>query len=342
MPRFPLALGATIVLVACATASSSEKSMASENHTSTWCIGHFLVDLPTGARVKVDGSYYNVEVEQQGQAKDFSAIEGSLRKRAAELDAKKTQVPDSPLARKMKVDGYLSVAPTRLLGFTATSEEAVLAYHSTEGSGAFIAELHKLYGNEHYRFQEKHSGAGRYPAVRDALIQTAGRFKPLRPGEVPTSSGFCVGEGLFVEEGRQDVGGRATLYATFPQHPEVKFSVDLSGLHKADNEPSLADRVGGELAHLSSQTQGLNTIRRGKESYGGQLGYEIDISAPRGGGGRIYKYFWSAQGVPKDPLRPFIEAQLITDESAKATLNDEQIDDLWKSMVGSLRLRSER
>ncbi len=312
--------------------------------TKTVCVGHLLVDVPVGADVRITGSYRAISVERVKDQKGFSGMKASVEDKANDLRNKpmKRDSGGDALDRKFGVDPEVSYAATRLIGIKhEESHQIAVGYHDKSSSDRFTAEIHRLIDDGHYVFATKNVGADKYPAVSDSVARAADRYVPLKNGEVPKQPGFCIGNGLFREDGVHDVGGDATLVVRLREHPSFTFTIDLSGLQRRPKESPLKDRIDGDLALLSQFSSDVKTLRRGKVEYAGQLGYEIDISAPSEDhpGTRMQKFFWGAEGILKNHNYPLIEAQLIIGDSGPSALTDDAAQALWLGLMSSLRVR---
>ncbi len=335
-----VALGCSVSFLAVA----GVRTMVSDDAVRTVCVGHFLLDVPISADVQITGSYRAVSVERVMGRTSFAAMKSKLQGRAGILEgaSMRRDAGGDALDRKFGVDPEKTYAATRLIGIQyEEGRQVAMGYHDKTSSDGFTVELHRLIEDGHYQFTTKNVGADKYPAVRDSVGRAADRYVPLKNNAVPSEPGFCVGNGLFREDGSRDVGGDATLVVRFPQHRGMVFTVDVSGLLKTPKESPLRDRVDGDLALLSRFSSSVKTLRRGKVEYAGQSGYEVDISAPseRGSGVRMQKFFWGAEGTPGDPLHPLIETQLITDESGRSMLTDGEAEVIWSGLMTSMRLR---
>lgn len=323
---------------------STEVVMAGEQ-ARTVCVGHFLLDVPKDASVRATGSYRAVTVEKLGSTDDFEEIETEARRKAASLEGQKTErkPDDDDFDRGFGIDPTTTFSATRLVGVDVdpSRQQTVVGRHVANGSAAIEVVLTRLLAGAKYAFSVQGGGADKYSAIRESLARTVDRYTPLRPNEIPTQPGFCVGDGVFQEDGPQDVGGDATLIVHFLQHPNVTFSVDVAGLMQPSEEPSLEGRISGDLGMLARFSSQVKTLQRGKVRYAGQDGYEIAISAPSEGmdGTRMQKFFFGAEGIPRDARHPFMEVQLMTGETGPSPLTDEQAKVLWQELMGSLRLR---
>lgn len=306
------------------------------------CIGHFQLELPASARVSITGSYKGIEVEREPGSGDFSDLVRGLRARADALGARAVErdAYAEAIYRSGGVDPAGLFGETQLLGFDVDEEgrTVALGYHKKSGSPGIAVEVHKLLEQGRYRFETENLGAQQYDAVRNGVLRASSRFHPLEPGQVPQQSGFCVGNGMFVEDGPDDVGGDATLVAHFPEYPHVTFSVDVSGILSPSKEGGLQSRIDGEMGFLSRIAPGVRTLRRGERPYAGQDGFLMAVAA-EDEDGRVVKYFWGADGVPRDRQRPLVEVQLMVGESGPSELSEDEVGALWDSLMAGFRLR---
>ncbi|GAA3926629.1 T6SS immunity protein Tli4 family protein [Luteimonas lutimaris] len=329
-------LGA-VLSVSCSTAGTVDARQQATGKAV--CVGHHALRLPATADVRISATYSGLGVRDEGKA-EWQQVELSLRDQARE--AKVLPSPGSERARALYraagVDPDVAFADSRLVGFDVQGEQAVIARHAQ--SSGYSIEVHRMYGGHHFVFEGSHANAGQYPVVRNGVLAAVARFTPLASGEVPDSGGFCTGNGMFALKGRNDVGGDTSLYVTFPEYPGLHFSMSLYGLVARGDEPSFLERVGRGLFELRMSGGKVRTLHRGTRTHAGQKGKLVAISMPleNGGEGRAYKYFWHADGVPQDPFRPEIEAEMMTDTDA-SSVDGETIEALWQQIMGSLQPR---
>ena len=304
------------------------------------CVGHHRLLLPVGANAKVSATYKGLSVREEGRA-DWDLVVASLRARGrkAGSSASPRDADAEALYRAAGIDPSTAFSDSGLVGLDISDRHAVIAEHENQTS-EFVIEAHRLYGDLHFAFQGKSSQAANYARVRDGVLEDMARFTPYPANGIPKSNGFCTGNGVFALKDRHDVGGDAQLYVTFPAHPGLKFSLNLYGLVERSKEPSFMERVGRDLAELGGIGGNVHTLHRGSREYAGQKGQLVAISMPGedGGSGNAYKYFWHADGVPQDPFRPEIEAEMMTDTDA-SSVDGETIEALWQQIMGSLQPR---
>lgn len=318
---------------------AEESSVALGRHV---CVGHMTLELPASAEVRLSGSYRGIRVER-GESAGSREMVDELGARAEQMRGRK--VEQDPRAAALYRSGGVDPDPlfgeSQLLGFDLDQEQAlaILGYHDEPGKPSIIVELHRIYGQAHYILRAENMGADRYEAVREGMLRAASGFQPLHEEEIPEGPGFCVGDGLFVEESSGDVGGDATLVATFPEFSGVTFSIDVSGVAApASKEGGLWTRIARGMGQLARVAAGVRTLRKGTERYAGRRGHLIAISVDDEGE-RLQKFFWSAEGVPGDARQPTIEIQLMAGASGPSPLGDDEVGALWDSLLAGLRQR---
>lgn len=321
----------------CTTAVGRDKAV---NAGKVVCVGHHQIRLPANANATVTATYAGLSVRDKGAA-EWEEVESSLRARArrAESSASPRSARAEAIYRAAGGDPDKAFAASGLVGFDVSDQQAIIAEHVRKSS-EFAFEAHRLYGRRHFVFQGKHNEAGDYASVRDGVRKSVSRFTPLATGEIPASTGFCTGNGVFELRDRRDVGGDAQLYVTFPTHPGLKFSLSLYGLVERSKEPPFMERVGRDLMELGGLGGNVRTLHRGAREYTGQKGALVAVSMPleEGRGAYAYKYFWHADGEPQDPFLPEIEAELMTDADA-SSVDADTIEELWQQIMGSLQAR---
>jgi len=291
---------------------------------------------PTGS-----ATYRGLSVRDEGKA-SWPQVESSLREQAREAGASPSPGDEYARAiyRAAGADPDKMFADSQLVGFDVQAGQAVIARH-TEGANYSI-EVHRVHAGRHLVFKGSSSNAARYPSVRDAVLDTVSRFVPLAPGDIPDSDGFCTGNGVFALKARDDVGGDASLYVTFAEYPGLRFSLSLYGLSERGDKPSLMERVGRSVVLLALSGGTIRTLHRGSRRHAGQDGALMAVSMPLEGGGqgRAYKYYWHAVGVPLDPFRPEIEAELMTGTD-KSSVDGDTVERLWRQIMESLESRAQ-
>lgn len=314
------------------------------------CIGRFVIDLPAGASARIDSSYRFIESQKPKQVDSFEQVKHQLEVRAKDLQTH--QIQRSPrhdaMARAGGFDPDKLYGKTQLLGFDIDDslQQAVLGYMPDPTSSGIISEVHKIFNGMDYVFKFEDAGADNYAKDRQILWAAATSFTPLNNRTTPTKPGFCVDGGMFADSGKPPVKESFTLVVRFADHPDAQFVIDAHAIDAVNkDEPSLRHRVDSELNILRANVQGrVGVIDRGDLAAAGQNGYQIGISAPyeEVPGTQIRKFFWSADGVPNDVTRPFMEVDMTiqpTDDGKSTIKTDAEAKALWDQLIGSLRIR---
>lgn len=313
------------------------------------CIGRLVIDLPAGTSTSIDASYHFIEPQKPKQVDSFEQVKQQLDARAKELEAHKIhRTPDDDLmARAAGYDPEKIYGKTQLIGFNVDDslQQISLGYQPKSDEFGSITEVYKIVGQQAYVFKSKIISADKYPATHQALWSAATSFTPLNNRTLPTKPGFCVDGGMFADSGKPPVKESFTLVVRFADHPDAQLVIDAHAIDAVNkDEPSLRHRVDGELNILRANVQGkVGVIDRGDLAAAGQDGYQIGISAPYDlVPGTVRKFFWSADGVPNDVTRPFMEVDLTiqsTDVGKSTIKDDAEAKALWEQLLHSLRIR---
>lgn len=324
--------------------------MVETTNAGPLCVGRMLAIFPASLETAVHATFDYTESRQPKPVASFEAVRLRLKALSDEYGEKKvTRDPYADkLARAAGLDPNKLSGPTQLLGFREddVAKQVLIGYQPDTSSIGMIVEVHKVGGGSDYTFRSKFDGADAYPLISQRVWNAALHFQPLTRGEIPTSPGFCVAGGMFADAGHAPLHESFTLVATFKDHPDARFVIDANAINTPDtDEPSLKHRVDSELGILRANVDGhVSVLVRGEREAAGQKGYQIGLSVPNDTvpNTTAYKFFWSADGTPKDATRPALEISLtIQPESDKpASFADaKQVEALWDELLGGLRIR---
>lgn len=336
------------LLGSCVTELSAKDQPVMNDHikTNVICAGRLFIDVPRSVKVKLIGSYRSIDVKQVGYVKEFAEIDEEVKRRADDLRAVKMKGKDDPDSVWNAHEKDQMIADSRLVGMGTYPDKSssVIGFHEEDYNVGIVVELHKILDGTHFAFSMKSKGADKYSFARDRLIEAADRFAPLKPNEIPQRPGFCVDDGIFVDQGAPEANEEFTLVLEFPKHPDVRFSIESIAIDEPDDEEPLERRADRDLALMRENAGSVQVINRGKREAAGQRGYEIAISAPSDAveGGRMRKFFWGAQGVPNDVSRPFLEVDMTispTEKTGGTFADDAQAREFWDRILSSLRIR---
>lgn len=314
------------------------------------CIGRFLVDLPADAQASDSSSYQWITPHKPVRVTSFARVQQQIDGQANEFRTVR-MIRNSYADELMRAGGGdpdKAYGNTQLVGLNVDvpSQEIAIGYHPDPKKPNITTVIHKVIGQRDYSFDSQDLGADDYPNTLRTLRNAAAQFRPRVIGEMPRVPGFCFDGGMFADTGPPPLRESFTLVVTFPSHPDVRFVIDARTIVKVDkDEPSLKHRVDGELGVLRASVDGhVGVLARGDLNIAGQDGYQIAISAPYDlvPNTRMLKFFWSADGVPNDVTRPFIEIDMTVQptDDGKATIEDDaQAKALWEELIRGVRIR---
>jgi len=298
----------------------------------------------------MSASYKAVDIEKPKAVSSFVTLKDELTARSKKFAAT-DMVRDSYGDRIMKAGGLdpdVMYGKTQLLGFDINDSrhQIMIGYHPKVDDSSILVQIHQFANGKDQVFQSKNIGANTYPRVRSNLLTVAQQFEPINNRDIPTKPGFCIDGGMFVDAGKPPVNEHFTLVVTFPDHPDVQFSIDANAIDQVNkDEPSLKHRVDDDLRMMrANYSGGVSVLERGEKAAAGQEGYQVAISAPYDNvpGTHIRKFFWSADGVPNDVTRPFMEVDLTiqpTDDGKSTIKDDAEAKALWDTLIQGIRIR---
>lgn len=340
----------SLAVIVCSPQAKGVAPPMTSQSSHEFCVGRLSVELPAGAIVALRANYKAVDIEKPKTFRSFDTLKNELEARSKKL-ASVEMVRDSygdRISRAGGLDPDAMYGKTQLLGLEIddAQHQVLIGYHPKVDDSDILVEVHEFADGKDHIFQSKNIGANTYPRVRANLLTAAKQFKLINNRSMPDQPGFCADGGMFVDAGKPPVNERFTLVLTFPSHPDVQFSIDANAIDQVDKgEPSLKHRVNDDLKMMrANYSGGISVLERGELSAAGQKGYQIAISAPYDNvpGTHIRKFFWSADGVPNDVTRPFMEVDLTiqpTDDGNSTIKDDAEAKALWEALIGSLRIR---
>jgi hypothetical protein len=250
--------------------------------------------------------------------------------------------------RRGGVDPNLLYAKSRLIGFIADEAKSILVmgYHTKNDLPESKIYVYLVADNKKITLSLLDNGAERYPRVASSMVESIERFQLIGAKTAPTKPGFVVEGGIFADQGKPFVLEEFTLTLKFPEHPDARFFLSSRAIREEDkDEPSLSTRAGREINMLRENAPGLKVLAKESRRAADQKGYWVGISAPYDSevpGGRLRKFFWSADGVPNDVTRPFLEMELMiepTKETGSTFKDDKEAEEFWDRMLDSLQIR---
>jgi hypothetical protein len=307
-------------------------------HMKTACVGRFLIDLPASmdyshSRAYMDGLWIS------GQEETQQAFEARVLARQAAIDA----VPNQQGKKNMeKIEAYDNNGFTGkifIFGRDITKGEengkpvdwvnvALEAYvHSHGKSFTFTTDAYDV-------------------DLTGDLRRLIDKLRLVSEKEIPTAAGFCFGPGMFVDPLPADFTEGVTLFAGFPDHPDLAMALDTrAGL--GPRGPGPLDRYERVRAEEPLWQKPLfKELRKRKRKIDKIEGDEILIRGNELNFVTVYAFDWEVYGTQHDVFVPFMHLEISTGHPVHAGarpvtsfLGEEALIQLWDKIMSSLRAR---
>lgn len=167
-----------------------------------------------------------------------------------------------------------------------------------------------------------------------------------RSNEVPSTPGFCIAHGMISDEGSSK---NESIKARFRLKSRPDIVIDIATKRNPGTPPELLlsrkPSVFSALGVLGATLSGISTLREGDRKVGGMPGQEWLLKAPNDDGHQAHLFTWEAPGLRRDALHPQVRIDLQSANNdggrdpSPASLTNQQMLELWESILSSLRLR---
>ncbi|KAA0086036.1 hypothetical protein CIW54_15575, partial [Paraburkholderia sp. T12-10] len=301
--------------------------------TKTYCMGRYLVDVPTDAQINGQAYMYRFGlIETDASIETALAFQQKMDEREVELRGGKHK-------KRYALVGVRR--PSSTIRIFELSTELIVG--SSAGFGAYVWDDGRTFSMEETAYD---------PAVfGDILAELQERLLPhLRarsPDDIPTEPGFCLKDGFISNDGTTPQFEDAAITFKFVQWPGVLVSIETTTVTKP-GEPALLQRVdsSGVWETFKDVVSQVRTLRRGQRAINGRAGEEILLTLPTDGGYRLHQFHWEAQGTEVgNGLKPTLTVELesgMTRENgvpARPRLTDAQAIELFDAVANSVRPR---
>lgn len=313
---------------------NSAQASESISSASTFCTGHFLIDMPVGS--VVSGGNYRYDYARLDKPKPMSRedFETEMSAKEKTLRSTKHEVEPSLLRLLIKPDPYSWIFAHWEYNF---SENIVLVdgYRWIDGTRFLFRSKAGM--------SKPPSGTKSYQ--EDAIDRMQAILAGLRKRsthEIPTEPGYCF-EGGFIANPEWEME-EAAIDIDIAGHPDAFVSVWFYPLSRRAHSAPLLDRVGGVLQALGRMATSVHVLRRGDRQVGPYKGQEFLVTAPSSGGLRGHSFIWETEGDGTLDT-PALKIELTTGHRDKngnpqqSKLTDEQAMKLWDEVLNSFRLR---
>lgn len=308
-----------------ATADAKEHQMTTGN--KTYCLGRYLMDLPSDAQVRASYTFARGDVRTY---RNVSADQFETQVAGREAELKQTPHIQG---------GGMFVERTDL------AQGRVVLTSWSSPTSRYLYQYERFIHLEPERVLYVLSGQGDADKAAGSLGYSRSLAETVRfraPGEIPVEPGFCIDSGLIQRSklNREEV----TADVRLPGYPSVTLtfmsyvtgSPDRDLLRRASTIPPGYEEVAARM----------QTLRRGNRDLGQVKGQELLVRGD-GEGKKAYEFLWESQGRPDSLEYPFLSLQLSTtgesDEEGEVIDapfgSNEEVIDLWDAILESLRLR---
>lgn len=335
-----------VLVLACTAAGCSNHEKEKRaltpamGRTQTYCLGRFLVDLPTGLK-----PLYNTEGGADdatlyfGKTEDFTTVdigvvgEGMDTERFKQLIKKRSE--------RISADTNYDVNASMLVSEMDLSDSQTLLnyYSNPDIADVQVHELQMLVGDVHVALKAKSYSAKSIPDVLAQLKQVASKVVKVETAS-NSPTGFCLGP-VVVNAGNDYEIATFSFQGRELKHQDVQLELRTNTFNRSEEQASLIKRGESRMSEF-----GLNpkVLEKGKitlatlpaEQWLGRFEEE----------GRVLLGF-HAETTERAPSqdRPHLHIELSTGDEvangdkATSSLSDDEAQQVWESVVSSVRLR---
>lgn len=328
--RSTLTLLATLALAVPAFAQSQGDSMKSAPQSRTYCLGRFLIDLPSDAEIVSQTAEYRwkkIEVKRQLSSESFQAM---IAEKEKTLRGTKHEKEPSLLKHISRNDDGNSVV--------------MVFWKEPDSDHLYETEASKWQKGSRFLVRGQVS-VDKVPIAIDLANRSLSELRYRDPKEIPAEPGFCVEQGFFAGEPAMPHYEYAYVYFRLKAHPDVVVTATTRMVMKDDHE-GLLDRIDRKSKDtgLLELLNRIKVLRRGKHPAGDIPGEDYLQSIPTGETFSTHTFFWESIAQTKNLYAPEISVEF---ESGKINIGgysapsvtDKQAIELFDSIVNSIRVR---
>ncbi|WP_293936607.1 T6SS immunity protein Tli4 family protein [Iodobacter sp.] len=315
--------------------------------TKPVCFGRFIIQVPESAVVAWGGTAVEVGiVTYLGQG---AKIPAEIKEKTDEISAiKHSKEPssligvfDGPNKNSKIVVGYKDRHSNTSLQIFSFIQLGKDAFVQTSKPTLFERDSNK-------KWVVNKDG---YKKNIYILQEIASLLRLRSETEIPSEQGICIESG-FVPEANGKYYERTSIGFSFPEYPDVRFSISAVKTDQPRQQDSLESSLkeGAENAGLFGLTSLFNRIkvlRKGERKIGDWDGAEQLSWMPPDEKGMpwTHEFKFKSIGVAKDMFRPYIDMELSTGVSKNSrgvnepSLKDDEAIALWDKFTASIKTR---
>ena len=314
--------------------------------TQPVCFGRFIIDIPASAQVNWGPT--TVEDTISTYTDQGAWLPKAIKEKVAEIEAERHLEEPS-----MLIGVFEGAQPPDkiVVGYSSFETSGLVQLHSYMRRGkhvfvqsAPVAVLEDLPGGQG---EDKNS----YKKYVEGMQDIGRRLRVREESEIPSESGLCIEAG-FVGDGAKPDFEMVSIGFSFPEYPDVRFSVRTSKTDRPNETNSLAWSLDKGQAFAEASGKGslysrIKILRRGERQMAGWEGEEALARMPRVSDEipSVHEFLFKSIGVAHDALRPQIDMELSTGvdldtkSSNQPSLTDEEAVALWDKLTSSIRVR---
>jgi hypothetical protein len=306
----------------------------------TICVGRYLVDVPAQSatslsRERIAGfAVESVEEDETAFRERIAAREATI----ADNSDRATGVAPSGMvsARDLRVPGIIG----RALVFGRRRIHAIKDGRRVDEELVSV-EAHAHIGGVSFSLFKEIAGE----ADIDLASLLLARLQLREENEIPPVPGFCIEHAIFTEPLPLHRTEHAVLHLGLPGHPDLKLTfASMPG--DASDHGLLARTAEVDADASAEELLRVSKLRSDKRRINGLEGEEVVERVREYNFTTGYAFNWETQGLPDDPLRPFLSLEMQTGISARpggkpvdTSLHEDALLALWDSIASSIRLR---
>lgn len=304
----------------------------------TACVGRFLIDLPA----TMDFSYGQVFIDGlwvSGQEEAREAFDARVLARQTEIEGERNELGQKNLERLDQYNDNGFVGKILVFGRSITKGQ--------ENGRPVEWRSVKLEAYVHSNGKSFNFKADGYdPELVGDLRKLIDKLRLVPAKELPTAAGFCFGPGMFVDPLPAELTEGVTIFAGFPDHPDLALALTT----RAGTEPDKEDRLARDTAVDAEmplwQKPLMDKLRKGKRTINGIEGGEVAERWTELNFVHTFGFNWEVSGTEDNVYVPFMHLEMSTGHPVQAGarpvtsfLGEDALLHLWDKISSSIRIR---
>jgi hypothetical protein len=304
----------------------------------TVCVGRLLIDVPAQAEITVSRERmagFEIETIEEDDAafrKRISAREEDIGVRRGEPDRDGGIVEARDLRLPNMIGRVFIYGRSR--GYVMEGDRRV-------DMESVSVEAHAHMNGLSFSLSATESSESRAKTAEELLA----RLRVRGEDEIPSVPGFCIWRAVFTDPLPSHKTEHISMHVGFPDHPDVALA--FASVPGGNRSRSLLTRYADMDAEASADEMlRVSKLRSGERAINDLAGEEVLERVRELNFTTTYGFVWETQGVPDNPLQPFISLELHGGISPRpggnpvdTSLHEDAVLALWESISSSIRLR---